>query len=212
MQLYEKYRPVNFDGVVGNGKAVKKIKSIVGRGLGGRALWISGASGIGKTSIARILANSIADDLFITEYDSCDSLNTTALDEIDKTMQLYSTGKGGRCFIFNEAHGLKKAAIRRLLGMLERLPNHVCFVFTTTKDGEESLFEDSIESGPLLSRCIRIALTNQGLCKPFAKHCQRIAKAENLDGRPLAAYIKLVQRHHNNLRACFQSIESCELL
>jgi len=68
MQLYEKYRPKKLGGVLGQSKAVKKIERLLERGWGGRAYWISGASGTGKTTLARIIAAHGADDWFIDEY------------------------------------------------------------------------------------------------------------------------------------------------
>jgi hypothetical protein len=82
------------------------------------------------------------------------------------------------------------------------------FVFTTTKVGQEKLFEDNIDANPLLSRCVKIELTNQGLAKVFAEHCRNIATAESLNGKPLQSYIKLAARCHNNCRMMLQEIES----
>ncbi len=206
--LFEKYRPSSLDGVIGQAKAVKKIKLLMARGWGGRAWWISGASGTGKTTLARIIAVHGADDWFITEFDSADALSVSAIDNIDREMHLYGGGKGGRAFIINEAHGLRKQAIRRLLGLLERIPSHVCFIFTTTKDGEAGLFDDNIDASPLLSRCVRVQLTNQGLAKVFAEHCRGIATSEGLNGKPLQSYIKLAARCKNNCRMMLQEIES----
>jgi len=208
MQLYEKHRPKSLDDVLGQDKAVKVIKRLIQNGAGGRCFWISGASGAGKTTIARIIADHIADEFYVQEFDSADSLSVSAIDQIDQDMSYFAPGKGGRCFIVNEAHGLRKASIRRLLGLLERIPPHVVFVFTTTKDGEAGLFEDQIDANPLLSRCIKIELTNQGLAKVFAEHCRKIATAENLNGKPVQSYIKLAARCHNNCRMMLQEIES----
>ncbi len=124
MQLYEKYRPKTLDQIIGQGKAVKTITRLIQNGAGGRCFWISGISGSGKTTLARIIAGSIADDLYVNEYDSADQLSISALDKIEVDMQYRAFGKGGKCFIINEAHGLRKASIRRLLGLLERIPDY----------------------------------------------------------------------------------------
>ena len=210
--LFEKYRPKTLDQIIGQDKAVKVIRRLIQNGAGGRCFWISGASGTGKTTLARIIADHIADEFYVQEYDSADSLSVSEIDKIDQDMSYFAPGKGGRCFIVNEAHGLRKAVIRRLLGLLERIPNHICFVFTTTKQGESKLFDDQIDANPLLSRCAKIELTNQGLAKPFAEHCRQIATKENLNGKPMQSYIKIAQNCKNNCRQMLMAIESGEML
>ena len=61
MQLHEQYRPTTWGGVVGQDEAVKRFRTIAKRGVGGRAFWIAGPSGTGKTTIARLIAAEIAD-------------------------------------------------------------------------------------------------------------------------------------------------------
>ncbi len=78
---------------------------------------------------------------FATQELDATDLTPAALREIEHVMASYGMGKGGRAFIINEAHGLRKDTIRQLLVVLERLPDHVVVVFTTTCEGEGQLFD-----------------------------------------------------------------------
>ena len=206
MRLYEKYRPKTIDDVVGQPKACEQARRIIERGAGGNAIWISGPSGSGKTTLARIIAASIADPFYIEECAAV-QLNAERLSDWQRSMRMYSMGKGGRAFIVNEAHGLR-APIQQCLDQLleEDLPKHVCFIFTTTWDGQEAMF-DGIDGGPLLSRCSRIGLTNQGFANAGAVYLQTVAQRENVDGLPLAHYVKLMRDNGNNLRGAMVTLE-----
>lgn len=208
MRLTEKYRPRTLDDVVGQPKAVATVRGILARGgFGGRCVWLSGPSGAGKTTLARIIAAEVADPTCTVELVARD-LGAERLAELAESFTYYGFGKGGRALIVNEAHGLRSDQIERLLTLTEDLPGHVVVIFTTTREGQEALFQDHDDASPLLSRCIRVPLTNQGLSKAFAERVSEIAKAEGLDGQPIDAYVKLAQRCKNNCRAMLQEVEA----
>lgn len=206
--LFEQYRPKSWAELIGQEKIVARIDQVRKRGLGGRAYWLSGGSGQGKSSAARLIAAEIADEMNVEEIDASEA-TPAALREIERSMHTLGLGqKAGRAWILNESHGLRKDSIRQLLVMLERLPAHVVVIFTTTCDGEATLFEDCDDANPLLSRCVVLPLARRDLAKPFAERARMIAQAEGLDGRPIEAYLKLVQQHKSNMRAVLNAIEA----
>jgi len=209
--LCESHRPQKWGEVVGQDSAITALRTLAKRGLAGRAYWISGISGSGKTTIARLLAAEIAEPIAVTELDA-GALTVPVLKDLEGSMRLWGWGeKGGKAYIVNEAHGLPAAIVRQLLVMLERLPQHVMFIFTTTALGQKKLFSN-IDAGPLLSRCYCIELTANGLEGPFAEHVKTVAKAEGLDSAPVSAYLRLAQRCKCNMRAMFQAVECGEMV
>jgi len=212
-QLCEKYRPRQWAEVLGQEKVCKRLSALEDRaGLSGRAYWISGGSGTGKTTLARIIAAKVADEFSVEEFDSSELTadRIRAIRDSWESRALF--GPGGRAYIVNEAHGLRADAIRRLLVLIEGIPPHCVFVFTTTAQGQADLFESQLDASPLLSRCIVLELAQRDLAGAFAARALEIARAEGLDGKELPEYVKLVRRCKNNMRAVLQEIDSGAML
>lgn len=212
--LFERARPRSLDQVAGQSAAVSQVKTVVALGWGGRAWWITGPSGCGKTTLARIIAAMGADEIAIEELDS-QRLTPAKVRELVESYAARSLfGKGGKVFIVNEAHGLRRDTIRELLTAIEPaggLPDHVVWIFTTTKAGEAKLFDDDLtgDAAPLLSRCIEVSLVyDDATRRAFAERAQAVAKAEGIDGLPIAVYADAVSASGGNMRRVLGRIES----
>lgn len=208
--LYETHRPRTWDAVIGQPRTMQRLAIMRERGgFGGRAIWLAGESGTGKTTIARLIAAELADDYATWELDA-GLVTPQRLRDIEADWRTGTFGKGGRAYIVNEAHGLRRDAIRQLLVMLERIPAHCVVVFTTTNDGEAKLFDDMADAGPLTSRCAVFSLAKHVCRAPFAARVQEIAEAEGLGGAPAAAYGAYGEKCGWNMRAMIQAVESGE--
>ncbi len=213
MQLCEKYRPKTWNEVVGQDAAIEVIRNCTANGYGGMAYWISGGTGRGKTTIAKIIANEMADAINVEEIDG-DKLDVETLERWEYDSHLYPMGrKPGRCYIINEAHGIRGTMVRRLLTFLETaLPNFLAVIFTTTTEGQATFLDAQQDACPLVDRCtVQVNLAARNIAEPYAARCKAIAEAEGLNGYPIERYIKLAQLHHNSLRAMIQAVQRGEM-
>jgi energy-coupling factor transporter ATP-binding protein EcfA2 len=203
MKLAEAYRPKTLDNVIGQPKVIATIKDIIEReGLLGQAFWITGLSGTGKTSTARILADMVQPYYGRNEIDAMD-LSLDQIREWEALSEKRVIGCQGWAFIVNEAARIRGPVLRRLLTTLEKpsMVQNSFWVFTTTPKGKESLFDGEEEAVPFGSRVQFFDFNGGELTTlAFAQHAQKIAKAENLDGRPLVDYVALIRKHNFNMR------------
>ncbi|MBF0216283.1 MAG: DNA polymerase III subunit gamma/tau [Candidatus Omnitrophica bacterium] len=153
--LAQKYRPRGFDDVLGQEAAVRTLKNAVSSGRIANAYMFSGPRGVGKTSLARLLAKIINCDKpsaggpcnkcprceEITKGSSMDVLeidgaSNRGIDEIrtlrESVRFLPSTGKY-KVYVIDEVHMLTSEAFNALLKTLEEPPEHVKFIFATTE-------------------------------------------------------------------------------
>src|SRR5713101_8173449 len=130
--LVERYRPTAWNQVVGQEKAVAMLQRFARTGqLGGRNYWMSGKSGQGKTTLARLIAAQLAEPWNIEEMDAAE-LTAAKMDAIRAALHYRGIGERiGRVWIINEAHGFRADQVRKLLCLIEPeggLPSHCAFV------------------------------------------------------------------------------------
>jgi DNA polymerase III gamma/tau subunit len=195
---------------LGQDKALKKIAGWRKTGLGGKAVWITGLSGTGKTTIARLLAAEFAPSWDTQEIDAQD-LSLELLRQLERDFTYSRPFGKGRCIIVNEAHSLAGHLVSRMLTLMEQTPDWMLWIFTTTIEGDE-LFDDKFDATPFLSRCLRLPLSRRDLTAAFATKLKEFAQREGFDGKPIEAYVELFRQNRNNFRDCWQAVENGDMV
>lgn len=208
--IYEKLRPQTLDDFVGFAEQVQQLQTLKDCvGWGGQAFWITGGSGWGKTTLSRIIANTVAEEFEIEEIDA----QELSLDTIRQWERrcVYYPRKEAHCFVINEAHMLNTKSVSRLQTFLEEdhVQRNATVIFTTTDKGSDRLFDTRFDAFPFLSRCIMVELSlDSETVDQMVGYLIGVAVKLNLDGAPKSAYTDLLVDCQANLRKALQAIAS----
>lgn len=134
MTFYQKYRPKDFDEVIGNRHIIKSLKSLFnGNKLISHVFLFYGQSGCGKTTFARIIANKLdCSEHDFTEINAGNNRGIDTAREILKTAHYLPTKGESKVILFDEVHATTKDFQNALLKVLEDTPSHVYFILCTT--------------------------------------------------------------------------------
>src|SRR5438874_9087686 len=192
--LYRKYRPQDFDEVVGQETIVRTLKNAISSGQVRQAYLVAGPRGTGKASLARILAKGLncaqgptatpdktcnacvtianGTSLDVIEMDAASQRGIDDIREIRDRVVLQPAEGRYKVYILDEAHQLTDAAWNALLKLIEEPPPHLVFVFCTT---------DLAKVLPTVrSRCQTFAFARPRLPE-LVKLLRRVADGEGYD-------------------------------
>ena len=140
--LYRKYRSTSFNQILGQDHIVNTLKKAVDSGAVSHAYLFTGPRGVGKTSIARLLAHRIigvdyagdsVQHIDIIEIDAASNTGVDDVRELREKAYISPAQASYKIYIIDEVHMLSKAAFNALLKILEEPPAHVIFILATTE-------------------------------------------------------------------------------
>jgi DNA polymerase-3 subunit gamma/tau len=138
--LYRKYRSKSLKDVVGQAHVTKTLEQALAQQQISHAYLFTGPRGVGKTSVARILAHEINglpynDDsahIDIIEIDAASNRRIDEIRELRDKVHIAPTSAKYKVYIIDEVHMLTREAFNALLKTLEEPPEHVVFILATT--------------------------------------------------------------------------------
>ena len=203
--LARKYRPKSFDTLVGQPHVVRALTNALTQQRLHHAYLFTGTRGVGKTTIARILAKSLNCEIGITatpcgvcnacteidrgrfvdllEVDAASNTQVDAMRELLDNAQYAPTVGRFKVYIIDEVHMLSKSAFNAMLKTLEEPPAHVKFILATTDPQKVPV--------TVLSRCLQFNL-RQMASITITEHLQNVLAQENISYEPAA--INLIAR------------------
>ena len=193
-----KYRPDNFDTVVGQEHITTTLKNAIDNNHLAQALLFCGPRGVGKTTCARILAkmvNGFEDDDPATSLNihELDAASNNSVDDIrnlvDQVRYAPQYGKY-KIYIIDEVHMLSNSAFNAFLKTLEEPPSYAIFILATT--------EKHKIIPTILSRC-QIFDFNRIQVQDIAVHLKKIAELEDIESEEEALHL-IAQKADGALR------------
>ena len=191
--LARKWRPKSFETLVGQPHVVRALSNALAQQRIHHAYLFTGTRGVGKTTIARIIAKSLNCETGITakpcgvcnacteidlgrfvdllEVDAASNTQVDAMRELLENAQYAPTSGRFKVYIIDEVHMLSKSAFNAMLKTLEEPPEHVKFILATTDPQKVPI--------TVLSRCLQFNL-RQIASPTIAEHLQAILTKENV--------------------------------